>query len=118
MSCCQRYFWNAISGIFWNFTDKAIPCGLILNEIITNALKHAFITESAGDLWIVIAKTDNDEIRVLIRDNGLGCAKDVDVRHSKGIGLYLVNGLVINQLYGQWEVSRDHRTAVRITFPA
>ena len=97
--------------------NKAIPCGLILNELISNALKHAFPGTGQGELRIIIHETKNKEIEIVVRDNGLGLPNDVDILQPRSMGLYLVNGLVKKQLEGQIEVRRDNGTEVRIKFP-
>ncbi|MCX5826271.1 MAG: PAS domain S-box protein [Deltaproteobacteria bacterium] len=97
--------------------NKAIPCGLILNELISNALKHAFPRDRHGELQIIIHETKNTEIEILLRDNGLGLPDDVDIHQPRTVGLHLVNGLVKNQLDGQMEVRRDNGTEFRIKFP-
>ncbi len=97
--------------------NKAIPCGLILNELISNALKHAFPGDGHGELQIIIHETKNTEIEIVVRDNGLGLPDDVDIHQPRSVGLYLVNGLVKNQLDGQIEVRRDNGTEFRIKFP-
>lgn len=96
---------------------KATPCGLVLNELISNALKHAFPGDEPGKLEIIIGETKGTEIEILVHDNGLGLPDDVDIHQSRSVGLHLVNGLVTNQLYGQMEVRRDGGTQFRITFP-
>ena len=96
--------------------NKAIPCGLILNELISNVLKHAFPGDGQGELQIIIRKTKSTEIEIVVRDNGLGLPDDVDIHQPKTVGLYLVNGLVKNQLDGQIEVRRDNGTEFRIIF--
>ena len=97
--------------------NKAIPCGLILNELISNALKHAFSGDGAGAITVIIRKYDNKEIEIVVGDNGLGLPDDVDIRQPRSMGLHLVNGLVKNQLDGQIEVRRDNGTEFRIIFP-
>jgi PAS domain S-box-containing protein len=97
--------------------NKAIPCGLILNELISNALKHAFSGDRHGELQIIIHETKNTEIKIVVRDNGFGLPDDVDIHQPRTVGLHLVNGLVKNQLDGQIEVRRDNGTEIRITFP-
>jgi PAS domain S-box-containing protein len=97
--------------------NKAIPCGLILNELISNALKHAFPGEGPGELQIIIRETENAEIEIVVRDNGLGLSDNVDIHKPKTVGLHLINGLVKNQLDGQMEVSRGAGTEFRIKFP-
>jgi len=97
--------------------NKAIPCGLILNELISNALKHAFWGDRHGELQIIIRETKNTEIEIVVRDNGLGLPDDVDIHQPRSVGLHLVNGLVRNQLGGQIEFRRDAGTELRFKFP-
>ncbi len=97
--------------------NKGIPCGLIMNELITNALKHAFSGDESGKLQIIVHETKNTEIKIVVRDNGLGLPDDVDIHQPRSVGLHLVNGLVTNQLDGQIEVIRGTGTEFRITFP-
>jgi PAS domain S-box-containing protein len=97
--------------------NKAIPCGLILNELISNALKHAFPGDGPGELRIIIHETKNKEIEIVVRDNGLGLPDDVDIHQPRSMGLHLVNGLVKKQLDGQIEIRRDNGTEFRIKFP-
>jgi two-component sensor histidine kinase len=97
--------------------NKAIPCGLILNELISNALKHAFPGDRQGELQIIMRKTKNTEIEIVVSDNGLSLPDNVDIHQSRTVGLYLVNGLVKNQLDGQIEVRRGTGTEFRIKFP-
>jgi len=97
--------------------NKAIPCGLILNELISNVLKYAFPGNRHGELQIILRKKKNTEIEIVVRDNGLGLPDDVDIQQPRTTGLHLVNGLVKNQLDGQIEVRRDNGTEFRIKFP-
>jgi PAS domain S-box-containing protein len=97
--------------------NKAIPCGLILNELISNALKHAFPGDRHGELQIIIRGMKNTEIEIVVRDNGLGLPDGVDIHQLLSVGLYLVKGLVKSQLDGKMEVRRNAGTEVRIKFP-
>jgi len=97
--------------------NKAIPCGLILNELISNALKHAFPGDGPGEIKIIIHETENVEIEIVVCDNGLGLPDDIDIHQARSVGLYLVNGLVKNQLDGQINVTRDAGTEFRIKIP-
>jgi PAS domain S-box-containing protein len=96
---------------------KAIPCGLVLNELISNALKHAFPGDRKGKLQIILSETKNAEIDIVVRDNGVGLPDNIDIHQPQTLGLELVNGLVKNQLYGQIEVRRDNGTEIRLKFP-
>jgi PAS domain S-box-containing protein len=97
--------------------NKAIPCGLILNELISNALKHAFPGDRHGELQIIIRGMKKTEIEIVVRDNGLGLPDDVDIHQPSSVGLHLVNGLVKNQLDGQVEIRRNAGTEILIKYP-
>jgi two-component sensor histidine kinase len=97
--------------------SKAIPCGLVMNELISNALKHAFPGDRPGALKIIIRKAKDTEIEVVVYDNGLGLPDDVDIHNPQSMGLDLVNGLVKNQLDGRIEVKRGNGTEFRMIFP-
>jgi two-component sensor histidine kinase len=96
---------------------KAIPCGLVLNELICNALKHAFPGRRKGKLQIMISETKKTKIAIMVRDNGVGLPDNIDILKPQTLGLQLVNGLVTNQLNGHMEVRRDNGTEMRIIFP-
>jgi two-component sensor histidine kinase len=95
--------------------DRAIPCGLILNELITNALKHAFPADRSGNLRVELRKLDTS-ILLTVSDDGIGMRPDFDPAKSTSLGMQLVITLVA-QLDGQLEIVRDAGTAFRITFP-
>ncbi|MBI5632347.1 MAG: PAS domain S-box protein [Nitrospirae bacterium] len=101
--------------------DTAIPCGLIVNELITNALKYAFPGDRAGELGVLFRKTgESDEGRELfemtVQDNGIGMPEDLDLKGVKTLGLYLVTTLAEHQLQGTIELNRTNGTGFRIRF--
>jgi two-component sensor histidine kinase len=96
---------------------KAIPCGLVMNELISNVLKHAFPGDRSGEIKIMIRKIKETEMEVVVHDNGVGLPDDVDIHKPQSMGLDLVNGLVKNQLDGRIEVKRGEGTEFRIIFP-
>jgi len=73
--------------------DTAIPCGLIVNELITNCLKHAFPGDDKGEICIELLKTDDKHV-LNVKDNGVGFPEDIDFKNTKSLGLQLVNNLV------------------------
>lgn len=99
--------------IFLNI-DTAIPCGLIINELVTNSLKHAFPADEPGELTIKIEQ-DEDEYYLTIADNGIGLPPEVDINNTATLGLLLVNSLV-GQLEGELDVNRDQGTIFTISF--
>ncbi len=95
--------------------EKAIPCGLIINEIISNAFKYAFQKKLSGKLEVSITKKDNVFIMV-ISDNGIGLPDNIDVYNSKTLGLELIHSL-IEQLDGSIKISSANGARYDITFP-
>jgi len=86
--------------------DTAIPCGLIINELVSNSLKHAF---SGGTGTITIAMEEKPEgvYTLMISDDGIGIPENLDIETSDTLGLQLVRGLVEEQLDGTFELQRD-----------
>lgn len=96
--------------------DEAIPCGLIINELILNALKHAFPDGREGTLYIYLGHRDEDDQYLLIvRDDGVGLPADLDLARVDSLGLKLVNILVM-QLKGRIEMSGAPGAEFRISF--
>ncbi|MGV6860430.1 MAG: tetratricopeptide repeat-containing sensor histidine kinase [Putridiphycobacter sp.] len=91
--------------------DYLVPCGLIINELITNTLKYAFPNQTSGEIMIKGQFVSPNYI-LEISDNGIGFPKDMDIKDSKTIGLRLVNGLV-RQIKGDltWKNSTKGVTA-------
>lgn len=95
--------------------DRAIPCGLILNELISNALKHAFPAGQNGEVRVEL-KTENPELlNLTVCDNGVGFPAHLDFSNSGTLGLQLVNTLV-KQLGGTIELTANHSTEFRVRF--
>jgi PAS domain S-box-containing protein len=79
--------------------DIAVPFGLIINELISNAFKHAFSPEDKGSIWVQAGVESEETIFLKIKDNGVGLPQDFDFESSKTLGLILVKDLV-EQLEG------------------
>ena len=95
--------------------DKAIPCGLIINELISNSLKHAFPDAGKGEIKIQINSVNTDQVSVQVKDNGIGMPCDIDIKNVDTLGLRLVNTL-IDQLDGMIEINRNGGTEYKIIF--
>ena len=95
--------------------NTAIPCGLVVNEIVTNSIKHAFPEERDGRI-IISFHAVNGNFELLIRDDGIGIPEDVDFETSESLGLHLVKILVEGQLDGEIELTRGSGTEFRIRF--
>ncbi|MBU0485532.1 MAG: sensor histidine kinase [Proteobacteria bacterium] len=97
--------------------DTATPCGLIINELITNCLKYAFPNKRPGKINITVKKDPLlKEFQLIVQDNGVGLPRDLDIYHTKTLGLQLVVNLTTNQLQGSVEVHRAIGTTFIISF--
>ena len=100
--------------------DMAIPCGLIVNELVSNSLKYAFPieprqSESKGTIRIGLNSDNNGKLTLIVSDNGIGLPEGLDYRKTGSLGLQLVNTLA-NQLEGDMELDRNGGTTFKITF--
>ena len=96
--------------------DKAIPCGLILNELISNALKHAFPDDRRGVVRVELRKAGEGDVLLAVGDDGVGVPPNFEPLRSPTLGLQLVATLV-KQLDGQLEIRSTGGTTFRIVFP-
>ena len=103
-----------ISGVFLDI-NTAIPCGLIINELTSNALKHAFPPGRAGQIDVRIRRRDN-LYELTVADTGIGLPPGVDFTRTESLGLQLVNTLA-RQLEGTIGVDRNGGTRFVLTFP-
>ncbi|HOD13594.1 MAG TPA: PAS domain S-box protein [Spirochaetota bacterium] len=98
--------------------DQAIPCGLIVNELITNALKYAFTDDTADNrLTIRLRKDETGIISIQVSDNGPGLPAGIDIDKTQTLGLQLVS-LLTRQIRGTRRLDREGRTTWTIVFPA
>ncbi|MBD2530151.1 PAS domain S-box protein [Nostoc flagelliforme FACHB-838] len=95
--------------------DQAIACGLVINELISNALKHAFPNQQEGIISIILHNSGN-RIELIIQDNGIGLPDNLDWRNTDSLGLSLVHDLVTEQLEGNITLERNHGTIFKIEF--
>jgi PAS domain S-box-containing protein len=91
--------------------DRAIPCGLIVNELLTNALKYAFSDQEEGEVFISLKQTP-DFIQLVVADNGKGFPSTIDYRNTESLGMQLVMTLV-QQLRG--EITLDNSNGAKYT---
>jgi len=96
--------------------NTAIPCGLVINELVSNSLKHAFKNGQQGEVRIGMSALNGNEIDLVISDNGVGLPEDVDFRNTESLGLRLVSILAESQLHGNIEVDRTNGTSFHIRF--
>lgn len=96
--------------------DSAIPCGIIINELISNALKHAFPNNRHGNI-VISLKKNNKLIELAVADDGVGMKSDIDIKKSKSLGLELINALV-QQLQGNIVLDTSGGTKFTVSIPA
>ncbi|HHY00804.1 MAG TPA: PAS domain S-box protein [Methanothermobacter sp.] len=93
--------------------DTAIPCGLIINEIVTNSVKHAF-PDHTGKITVKISSS-HDDIQLTLSDNGIGIPEKLDYEKTDSLGLKLVKSLV-DQIDGHMTIESTNGTSIKIIF--
>ena len=96
--------------------DTAIPCGVIVNELVANSLKHAFPGDREGKIDVSFYEADG-QYNMVFRDDGVGLPRNLDLNHPSTLGLTIVNAL-IGQLKGTIDLGSDGGCKISITFPA
>lgn len=94
--------------------DTAVPCGLIINELVTNSIKHGYPNGMAGLIRVKLSES-NGEYCLSVKDNGVGFPETVDFRNTDTLGLQLITNLVL-QLDGTIDVILNHGTEFKINF--
>ncbi|MCP9624445.1 PAS domain S-box protein [Nocardia otitidiscaviarum] len=95
--------------------DIAVPCGLLVSELVTNALKHAFPGDRAGEILVELCPLDGGVLRLLVSDDGVGMPPELDFRTTKSLGLRLVTALAA-QLNGVVRRLDATGTAIEVRF--
>jgi PAS domain S-box-containing protein len=96
--------------------DQAIPCGLILNELLSNAFKYAFPQGRTGEVHVELHADTAQQAALVVRDNGIGFPDTIDFRHTESLGLQLV-AMLTEQLQGTIALQRAGGTIFTLTFP-
>ncbi len=96
--------------------EHAIPCGLIINELISNSFKYAFPDKKEGSVTVTLQEIEKDMFELCVGDNGIGIPDNFDIANSQSLGLRLVYILTHNQLEGEAELDRANGTLFRIQF--
>ena len=103
-----------VSEVFLSI-DQVIPCGLIINELVANTLKHAFPEQASGEVNIDLYSLTVEKYLLTIRDNGIGLPTDLDLEATKSLGLKLVDRLV-RQLQGSIKFYNQGGAVFQIAF--
>ena len=100
--------------------DLAIPCGLIINELVSNALKYAFPPSFKGKkkIAVMLRPLKNETIELIVMDNGIGMPEEIDIADVDSLGLQLVSIIAGDQLEGEIQLDRDKGTSFKIRFKA
>ena len=94
--------------------DTAIPCGLVLNELVSNALEHAFPDSRHGVVRVDLHADGGQQIRLCVEDDGVGLPSDVDYRDTPSLGLQMVN-MLVSQMEGSIALNQAGGTRFVIT---
>jgi two-component sensor histidine kinase/HAMP domain-containing protein len=95
--------------------NSAIPCGLIINELVSNSLKYAFTGKQDGEIRIALRRKEDGRIKLMVADNGAGIPDKIDFRNTESLGLRLVN-ILSEQLEGTLELDTTGGTSFELTF--
>ena len=96
--------------------DTAMPCGLVLNELMTNAFKYAFPDGRSGEIRVEARHLEDGRVGILVGDDGVGLSPEIGLESTRTLGLQLVQA-VTSQLRGKVAVERGPGTRFRISFP-
>ena len=94
----------------------AVPVGLIANELLTNAFKHAFVNRKEGKIEVCLSVSEEGVTSLTVSDDGVGLPEGFDINASKTLGLHVVKVLAEEQLDGNLEVVRDKGTTFKVEF--
>jgi two-component sensor histidine kinase/CBS domain-containing protein len=113
----QRISLEIQADSIWLNIDTAIPCGLIINELVSNALKHAFPAAHDQDnrIWVTIRQSKDEEFVLTVGDNGVGFPVGLDFKNTESLGLELVC-IFTEQLEGSIELAAGEGTQFVVTF--
>jgi PAS domain S-box-containing protein len=96
--------------------QRAVPCGLLVNELVTNAFKHAFPGERRGRIRIELRRIEDDGAILRVSDDGIGLPPDLDIAHASSLGMQLVP-LLAEQLGATLQIERGPGARFELRFP-
>ena len=96
--------------------DSAVPCGLIVNELVTNCFKYAFPADRSGEIRVSMTRSATEGLKLSVADNGVGFPKDVDFKNTNSLGMQIINTLA-EQLDGTIHMTNGIGTKFEICFP-
>jgi len=104
----------------WLDVEMAVPCGLVINELISNSLKYAFPgmpNVKGAAISVSMRKVNSKALNLVVSDNGVGISDDIDLANVKTLGLKLVSILVTDQLQGSYDIVQNNGLEFRIVIP-
>ncbi len=96
--------------------DTAVPAGILINELVTNAVKYAFPDARDGSIRVICRQESSGAVHVAVSDDGIGLPEDVELHTPQSFGFRLIRALV-NQLSGEIDISRENGTHVTVRIP-
>ena len=96
--------------------DAAMSCGLIINELVSNSLKHAFPAGRSGEVEVSLRSVGEDEFELVVSDDGIGIPQHLDFKDLESLGMHLVVLLAEDQLQGTIELDRTDGSEFQVTF--
>lgn len=96
--------------------DTAIPAGLIVNELVTNCLKHAFPEGKDGEIRISLRSLNDNEKELIVSDNGVGLPEYLDIKKAESLGLRMITNLTERSLHGKVDIIKGNGTKFQIIF--
>jgi two-component sensor histidine kinase len=96
--------------------NQAIPCGLVINELLSNAFKHAFKEGQKGTIEISLNRQDHNEVFLKVKDNGIGIPKEIDILKTDSLGFKLMRNTVQHQLKGTIHIEPGAGTTIIVSF--
>ena len=97
--------------------NEAVSCGLIVTELLTNAIKYAYPDDMGGDVKISSVYNNQQGIKMIVADNGCGLPPDFDPKQAGSLGLRLVTELIEEQLEGTWSLNTEDGVCWVIDWP-
>ncbi|MBF0487598.1 MAG: response regulator [Nitrospirae bacterium] len=96
--------------------DITVPCALVVCELVSNSLKHAFSGGGDGRIWISLVRNAENKLELIVRDNGIGLPDDIELKRRNSLGINLVCDLIKIQLKGSVEIDRTNGTTFKMLF--
>jgi len=103
---------------FYVSIDKAVSCGIIINELLSNSFKYAFPDNRVGVIKIQLKLIDDNKVFLKIEDNGIGVQGDIDLTKSASLGIRTIIGIAENQLLGDIVFRSEEGLSCEIVFPS